>query len=72
MQEFGKDAILAQQHTIGDLVAKAQNKGQSDAHEQILKSSDVRPAAGQGLGGADENKLASVVKSETSFMSASG
>ncbi|KKN85515.1 hypothetical protein LCGC14_0278380 [marine sediment metagenome] len=72
MQEFGKAAILAQEHTIGDLVLKAQNKGQSQATEQILKNSDVRPAAGTGLGGADENKLAAIVKSETDFMNVSG
>lgn len=72
MQEFGKAAILAQEHTIGDLVAKARNAGQSDANEQILRNSDARPAAGQGLGAADENKISTVVKSETSFMNASG
>ena len=72
MQEFGKDAILAQQHTIGDLVAKAQNKGVSLANEQILQNSDQRPAAGLGSGGADENKLSAVVQKEIGFMNVPG
>ncbi len=72
MQEFGKDAILAQQHTIGDLVAKAQNKGQSDATEQILAHSDKRPAGGIGSGGADQNQIAAAVQKEVDFMNVSG
>lgn len=72
MQEFGKEAILAQQHTIGDLVAKAQNQGQSLANEQILKNSDRLPAGGVGSGGADENKISKIVQNETSFMKSSG
>jgi len=72
MQEFGKEAILAQQHTIGDLVAKAQNKGQSAANEQILEHSDKRPAAGVGSGGADQNQISAAVQKEVGFMKASG
>lgn len=72
MQEFGKEAILAQQHTIADIVAKVQNQGKSEANEQILQHSDKRPIAAVGAGGADENRLSAAVQKETSFMKASG
>ena len=72
MQEFGKDAILAQQHTISEIVAKFQNQGKSEATEQILQHSDKRPLAGTGSGGADENIISEEVKKATNFMHVSG
>jgi len=72
MQEYGKEAILAQQHTIADIVARYQNQGVSQAREEILEHSDKRPMPAGGSGGADENVISDTVKKETSFMHVRG
>lgn len=72
MQEYGKEAILAQAHTIGDLVTKFTNQGVSQANEAILSHSDKRPLAGTASGGADDNVISEVVKKQTSFIHARG
>lgn len=71
MQEYGKETILAQSHTISDIVAKFTAAGRSQASEQILERSDARPLTGGAVAPGD-NKVSEAVKSATGFMSARG
>lgn len=71
MQEFGAETILAQSHTISDLVAKHTAAGRSEATEQILQRSDNRELSGAGLAPGD-NAVSQAVKDATSFMGARG
>lgn len=71
MQEYGAETILAQSHTISDLVAKHTAKGKSDATEQILQRSDQRTLTGAGVAPGD-NAVSEEVKRATSFMDARG
>jgi len=71
MQEFGRETILAQEHTISDLVAKYTAKGRSDANEQLLQNSDKRLVPGGGAA-PDDNKLSTEVQKATGFMHARG
>lgn len=67
MQEYGKDTILAHEHTIGDLVTKYTAVGASQATERILQTSDSRlmPGAPEA---PSQNVITEVAKKETSFL----
>lgn len=71
MQEYGQETILAQSHTISDLVAKHTAAGKSLATEQILQRSDNRELTGAALAPGD-NAVSQAVKDATSFMGARG
>lgn len=67
MQEYGKETILAHEHTIGDLVTKYTAAGASQATERILQASDGRliPGAPEA---PSQNVITEVAKKETSFL----
>ena len=71
MQEYGQETILAQSHTISDLVAKHTAAGRSEANEQILQRSDNRELTGAAIAPGD-NAVSQAVKDATSFMGARG
>jgi len=71
MQEYGAETILAQSHTISDLVTKHTAAGKSLATEQILQRSDQRTLTGAGVAPGD-NAVAEEVKRATNFMGARG
>jgi hypothetical protein len=65
MMKFGKQAIVAQTQTIGDLVKKLTNEGISKDKEKLLLRSDKLPVeSGKG----DQNLIASIVQRETSWL----
>lgn len=65
MMEFGKETIVAQFQTIGDLVKKMTNEGVSKEREQLLLKGD-RPPIGGDI--KDKNVLASIIDRETDFL----
>lgn len=67
MLEFGKDAILAQEHTIADLVEKYVNQGKTQATEAIIQASDRKKIKGSSTPDIDQ-KIAEVVKRQVSFL----
>ena len=69
MQEFGKEAILAQQHTIGDLVNKFRAEGATQTKEQILLRSDGVIPSSSGVAPV-ESRITDEVKRQTDFMGA--
>jgi hypothetical protein len=69
MQEFGKEAILAQQHTIGDLVNKFRAEGATQATEQTLLRSDNNVPVSPGAAPV-ANRIADEVKRQTDFIGA--
>jgi len=65
MMEFGKEAIVTQARTIGDLVRKITNESESKVTEKLLLKSDKPPIGG---GPVNPNLIASIVQRETEFL----
>lgn len=71
MMLYGKEVILAAEHTIADLVNKYRSAGASAATEQILLSSDKPVVKGSGTSQGQE-WLKNEVEKTTGFMKARG
>jgi hypothetical protein len=67
MQEFGQEAILTQNETIGQMADAARGKITGQAHEQLLGRSDIPNQQGRQI--ADEtNVVSDAVDKELSFL----
>jgi hypothetical protein len=65
MMRYGKQTIMTQAQSIGDLVKKMTNSSVSEATEKLLMKSDVPQVQ---AGSRDKNYIASIVERETSWL----